>query len=136
MTHLNEAGLKPGRDFRLLEVPSFASAILSLQKGDADAAVSAPGALVQMTNEMRDSVRPVVDTGEYVNLIILSHPRLEKKLSGLLGNALLKFGNTTGEGKQFLASTGFGSIIPVTPKDMNNLDRYTPETKRLLDLTH
>jgi phosphonate transport system substrate-binding protein len=134
LTHLNEAGLKQGKDFQLLEVPSFASAILSLQKGDATAAVSAPGALVQMAKEMRESVRPVVDTGEYVNLIILSHSRMDNKLSGLIHNALLRFGNTTKEGKQFLSNTGFGNIIPVTAKDMNSLDRYTPETKRLLNV--
>ena len=135
MTHLSEAGLKPDRDFKLLEVPSFASAILSIQKGEANAAVSAPGALVQMTKEMRESVRPVVDTGEYVNLIILSHPRLEKQLSEVISKALLKFGSSTIKGKQFLENTGFGSIIPVSSKDMNGLERYTSETRRLLNAT-
>jgi len=135
MSRLHDIGLKPGIDFNILEVPSFASAILSVQKGDATAAVSAPGALAQMPAEIRNSVRSIVDTGEYINLIYLAHPRLGKKLTDSLNRALLKFGNGTSEGKQFFISTGFGGFIPTTAKDMNTLDRYVADTKRLLDKT-
>ncbi len=133
MTHLRDNGLQAGTDFSLLEVPSFASAILAVQKGDAAAAVSAPGALMQMPRELRESVKPVVDTGEYINLIFLTHPRLGRKTSDSLSRALLKFGNETNEGKQFFSSTGFGSFVPATTKDMNSLDRYVAETRRLLN---
>jgi phosphonate transport system substrate-binding protein len=133
MTHLGEDGLKPGTDFHLLIVPSFAAAILAVQKGDALAAVSAPGALVQMAPELRASVRPVLDTGDFINLIYLAHPRLGKTTVDKLNHALLKFGNDTSEGKQFFSSTGFGSFVPATAKEMNSLDRYVAETKRLLD---
>ena len=85
-----------------------------------------------MTPELRESMKPVVDTGEYINLIFLAHPRLGKATADQLNKALLKFGNETTEGKQFFSSTGFGTIIPATAKDMNSLDRYIAETKRLL----
>lgn len=133
MTYLHETGLKAGADFKLLSVPSFESAILAIREDDAQAAVSAPGALVQMKKELRDSVIPIVDTGEYINLIFLSNPRMPKTDSDLLEKALLKFGRDTKEGKQFLISTGFGSIVPATTKDMNSLDRYVAETKQLLN---
>lgn len=135
MSYLRENGLQSGTDFRLLEVPSFASAILSVQKGDAIAAVSTPGALAQMPQELRESMRPIVDAGEFISLVFLSHPRLGKKYTDLLNKQLLKFGRESNEGKQFLSSTGFGTIIPVSAKDMNSLDRYVAETKRLLDET-
>lgn len=133
MTYLNDKGLKAGTDFKLLSVPSFESAILALREGDAQAAVSAPGALVQMKKELRDFVTPIADTGEYINLIFLGNPHLAKTDSDLIDKALLKFGRDTHEGKQFLIDTGFGSIIPVTSSDMNSLDRYSAETKRLLN---
>lgn len=133
MTHLKENGLQEGSHFRLLDVPSFASAILAVQKNDAQAAVSAPGALAQMPPELRNSVRAVVDTGDYINLIFLAHPRLGKTTAEQINKALRKFGDDTSEGKQFFNSTGFGSFIPVTAKDMNSLDRYVAETKRLLN---
>lgn len=132
MTWLQENGLHSGIDFKLLEVPSFESAILSIQKGDATAAVSAPAALAQMRNDLRESVNTIVDTGEYINLVFLTNPRMDIKQSALLNNALLTFGNETTEGKLFLNHTGFGSLIPATAKDMNSLDRYISETKRLV----
>ncbi|MFA6901648.1 MAG: phosphate/phosphite/phosphonate ABC transporter substrate-binding protein [Gallionellaceae bacterium] len=135
MSHLRENGLKPATDFKVLEVPSFASAILSVQKGEASAAVSAPGALAQMAPELRESVQPLVDTGEFISLVFLAHPRLGKKLEQLLSKELLKFGNDTSEGKKFFTSNGFGGIVTVTTKDMKSLDRYIADTKRLLDET-
>jgi phosphonate transport system substrate-binding protein len=132
MTYLRESDLQPGTHFQLLEVPSFASAILAVQKGDAVAAVSAPAALAQMPRELSESVRPVVSTDELFNLIFLAHPRLGNATAEQLNKALLKFGNESSEGKQFLISTGFRGIIPASSTDMNSLDRYVTETKRLL----
>jgi len=132
MTWLQGKGLRSGIDYHLLEVPSFASAILSVHKGDAIAAISASAPLAQMPKELRESVIPLLDTGEYISLVILSHPRLGKAYADRISRALLKFGRESNEGKQFLASTGFGSIIPVSPGDMNGLDRYVAETKRLM----
>jgi phosphonate transport system substrate-binding protein len=132
LSSLREIGLKPGTDFRLLEVPSFASAIMSVQKGDAMAAVSSPGILTQMPKELTASVRTIMDTGEYLRIIFLTHPRIEKKYAMLIKQALLKFGNETNEGKQFLISTSSGAIVPVSTKDMDSLDRFAAETKRLL----
>lgn len=133
MDYLHENGLQSGTDFRLLEVPSFVSAILSVQKGDAMAAISSPSPLAQMHPELRESVRPVLVTNEYISLVFLAHPRLAKTTADLLKNELPKFGSESHEGKQFLSSTGFGAIVPVTEKEMRSLDRYVAETKRLLD---
>jgi len=132
ITWLRENGLHSGTDFQLLEVPSFTSAILAVHKGDAMAAISAQAVLNQMTQELRESVRTIAVTGEYIPLVFLAHPRIEQKYAALLNTELLKFGNETIEGKQFLSSTGFRTIIPATTKDMNSLDHYVAETKRLL----
>lgn len=135
LAYLHENGLQQDIDFQLLEVPSFASAILAVQKGDAMAAITAKGVIAQMPQELRESVRTIVVTGEFIPLVFLANPRIGKKYADLLNTELLKFGNETNEGKQFLTSTGFGTIIPATTKDMNSLDRYVAETKRLMDET-
>ncbi len=135
MTYLRENGLQAGIDFHILEVSSFASAILSVKKGEAIAAISAPGALAQMPEELRDSVKPFIDTGEFVSLIFLAPPRLGKINMERLQSALLKFSSQSKEGKQFFGNNGFGSIVPVTPKEMNSLDHYIAETKRLMKAT-
>ena len=132
LAYLRENGLQADIDFQLLEVPSFASAILAVQKGDAIAAITAKGVFAQMPQELRESVKTIVATDEYIPLVFLAHPRIEKKYADILNKALLKFSNETNEGKNFLTNTGFGTIIPTTTKDMNSLDRYVAETKRLL----
>jgi len=135
ITYLRESGLQPGTDFQILEVPSFASAILAVQKNDAMAAFSASGPLKQMPQQIRDSMRPVAVAGEFFPLVFLAHPRLDESTTKLLSKELLKFGSETNEGKLFLSSTGFGTIIPATATDMRSLDRYVSETKRLLNET-
>lgn len=135
MNYLRENGLQAGTDFHLLEAPSFASAILLVQKAEASAAVTTDAVLSQMPREMRESVRPIVDAGEFSNLVFLAHPRLGKNITNLLSKTLLKFGNDIHAGKQFFNSTGFGGIVAVTAKDMQNLDRYITETNRLLSET-
>lgn len=136
MTFLREKGMNPGTDFQPLEVPSFASAILSVQKGTAGAAISAPAALAQMPLDLHESVQAIMNTGEFISQVLLVHPRLGKSEVEQINKALLRFGNESNEGKQFLYSTGFGSIIPATARDMSSLDRYIAETRRLLDHTH
>lgn len=135
MTYLRENGLKSGIDFQPLEAPSFASAVLLVQKGKAGAAISAPGALAQMPHELSESTQTIINTGEFISQVLLAHPRLSKTEVVLINKALLKFGKESDEGKLFFSNTGFGTMIPATAKDMASLDRYIPETKRLLDQT-
>ena len=135
LNYLSKKGLNTS-NLHFLLVPSFASAILSVQKGEADAAISASGALAQMPIEIRESVRKVVDTGEFISLVFLSHPRLDKQFSSQLTRTLLQFGNQSDVGKQFFSKNGFGTVIPVTEKEMSLQDAYLPETKKLLREAH
>jgi len=132
LSYLDEQGLRSDTDYQLLEMPSFASAILSVQKGEAMAAVSAPGILAQMPEELSGSVTTIAHTGEFLRNIFLSHPHMERSYADLIKHALLKFGSDSDEGKKFIRGTGSGAIIPVTASDMGSLDRYIAETKRLL----
>lgn len=135
MTNLRDIGFVPEVDFQLLKVTTFPSAILSVQKGDAIAAITATAALAQMPNELSNSVRPILDFGEFASLIVLTHPRINKKDEKLISDALLQLTNETSGDKEFISSLGFGPLIPVTPKDMKSLDHYLAETNRILDET-
>ena len=132
MRWLSDHGLKAGKDYKILEVPTFPSALLAVQKGDAAAAISVAPVLAQIPREMKDALSTLEDTGEFLQFVFLTHPRMGKQTGSLLGKELLKFANETNEGKQFLSSTGFGSIVPVAASDMSSLDKFTTETKRLL----
>ncbi len=135
MTNIRDNGMEPDADFHLLKVGSFPSAILSVQKGEAIAAITASGAMIQMPKELSESVRVVLDAGDFMSLIILTHPRIDKNTVSLLTDALQKLSNESNRDKEFIANLGFGPLIPVTTKDMSGLDRFIPETKRILNET-
>ena len=132
MRWLSDHGLKANKDYTILDVPTFPSALLAVQKGEAAAAISVAPVLAQIPKEMKDGLSTLEDTGEFLQFIFLAHPRMGKKASSQLGKELLKFSSDTNEGKQFFVSTGFGSIVPVTASDLSSLDKYSAETKRLL----
>jgi phosphonate transport system substrate-binding protein len=133
--YLRQNSLRSGTDFKLLETASFNSAVLIVQKGEAAAAISAPGALAQMPDDLRDSVRILADTGDYTNLVFLANPRLGAADVDRLKHLLLQFGAESAEGRAFLKNTGFGSIIPTSEADLQRLDPYVAETKHLLGRT-
>lgn len=132
MRWLSDKGMKGNKDYKILEVPTFPSALLAVQKGEAMAAISVAPVLAQIPKELKDSLSTLEDTGEFLQFFFLTHPRMDKNDIALLSKELLKFAKETNEGKQFLASTGFGSIIQATSSDMSSLDKYSAETKRLL----
>lgn len=135
MTNIRDKGMEPDADYKLFELASFPSAILSVQKGEAMAAITATSAMAQMPKELSESVRVVLDSGEFMSLIILTHPRIDKHTVSLLTNALQKLSNETNRDKEFIANLAFGPLIPVSAKDMSGLDRFIPETKRILKET-
>jgi phosphonate transport system substrate-binding protein len=136
MTKLRENGLLPGIDFSLLEVPTFPSAILTVQKNEAAAAFTAKAPLTQMPKELQESVKTIVDAGDYSNLLVIANPHITKSDTDLISNTLLKFNTDKATGEKFIAGLGFGPLIPVTASDMKNLDRYMPDTMRLLSVTN
>jgi len=133
MAYLSENKLLPGKNFKLLEVPSFPSAIISVQKGDAAAACTASPPFSFMPKELQDSVEILADMGTISGLVILARPGMKKLTLNKLIQTLLKINEDPNGGKQFITSLGFGPLIPITSNDMSGLDRYVAETKRLLN---
>lgn len=129
---MHEHGLEEKRDYTLATSVSFNTAILTVQRGEAAAARTAPAAMRQMPAELRDSVRILGDTGDYTNLICLANPRLDKHEIAQFKALILRFAADPQLGRAFLSATGFGSIIPATAADMKLLDTYVPETRRLV----
>jgi len=129
---LHEHGLEEKRDYTLTTAVSFNTAILTVQRGEAAAAVTAPAAMQQMPAELRDSVRILGDTGDYTNLVYLANPRVGRREVAKIKALILRFGADTQAGRAFLSTTGFGSIVPATAADMKRLDSYVPETRRLV----
>ncbi|MGV8933771.1 MAG: phosphate/phosphite/phosphonate ABC transporter substrate-binding protein [Gallionellaceae bacterium] len=135
ISSLRKSGLKEGVDYTILEVPSFTSAILSISKGEAMAAITAQVVIQQMSGDLQDSVKLLLDAGEFSNLVILTHPRISKSESVKIADILQNFQLKTKEGKSFISNIHFGEMLAVTAQDMQSLDRYTAETNHLMNIS-
>lgn len=131
LTGLEKQGLVAGRDFKLVELSSFNSAVLAIERGEVQAAVTALAPFHQMPPEQRRNLRIVAEMASFPSLIYIVHPRMSASRREKLARSLHRFGKEPA-GRAFFAATGFGDFVPVTPAEMRRLDPYVRETRRLL----
>lgn len=129
---LRKQGMTPQVDFRLIQTVSHNTALLTVQRGEASAAITTSGVLKQVPDELRNSVKPLALISELRGLIFATGPHLTETSKNAIKAALLQFAQESIEGKTFLKSTGFNSLLPVSESEMKLLDPYLLETKRLL----
>lgn len=129
---LRKQGIKPQVDFRLIQTVSHNTALLTVQRGEASAAITTSGVLKQVPDELRNSVKTLALISELRGLVFATGPHLTETSKNALKTALLQFAQESAEGKAFLKSTGFNSLLPVSESEMKLLDPYLLETKRLL----
>jgi len=128
---LRDRGLQPGSDFKLLAAASHNSGVLSVQRGESQAAIVSVTALQQMPDELKDSVRVLATTGEVPHVMYLAHSRLDPAEMDKLRNALLRFAESP-EGRAFLQANGFEGLRPVEEVDLKRMDPYVKELKHML----
>ena len=128
---LHDNGLIPDTGVTILTVASHNNAVLAVQRGDAEAAITENSALAQMPAELRNSVRVIAQTAPMPHVMYLVHPRLGREQIERLKAALLKFPETLA-GRTFLKDSGFEGIRPINEVDLKSMDPYIKELKRLL----
>lgn len=131
---LLDTGLGP-EDVSLLEVSTHNTAVLAVQRGEVEAAVTEAVALRQMPPALREAVRVIAQTPAAPHVMILAHPRLGGLQIERIKRALLDF-PATREGRQFFKESGFGGIRAANENDLRLLDPYQKELKRLLQMTY
>lgn len=128
---LEKKGLLAGRDFTLVDTPTPVSAVLAIERGDAQAAITALAPFNQMSAEQRRNLRIVVDTGDFPSLVYVAHPRVSLAQREKLTKSLLRFGQGPA-GRAFFEVNKFGGFSAVRPQDMSRLDPFLKGTRRLL----
>lgn len=128
---LRDRGLQPGTDFKLLAAASHNSGVLSVQRGESDAAITEAAALKQMPDELKDSVRVLATTDEVPHVMYLAHSRLGPAETDRIKTALLHFAESP-EGRTFLQANGFEGLKPVDDADLKRMDPYVKELKSML----
>lgn len=129
---LQNVGLRP-EDVSLLEMPTHNTAVLAVQRGEVEAAITERVALTQMPEALRQAVRIIAQAPAAPHVMILAHPRLGAARIESIKRALLNFPGTR-EGRQFFNESGFEGLRLVNDSDLRTLDPYQKELRRLLEM--
>lgn len=129
---LEQRGLKAGTDYALRITAPHNTAVLSVMRGDTDAAIVGSGPYQLMPAELRDGVRILANMGTVINATFMAHPKLSADARARIKRALLTFANESPEGKKFVQDNEFGGMKLLTSKDLKTMDTYTKEAKLLL----
>lgn len=129
---LKKQGMTPQVDFRIIQTVSHNTALLTVKRGDASAAIITSGVLKQIPDDLRNSIKTLALISELRGLVFACHPRMPQATNAALKTALLHFSYESPEGRAFLRTTGFNSLLPISESEMKLLDPYVVETKRLL----
>lgn len=115
--------LRAGTDYDLREVSSHATAIRAVAIGDADAAISSPSVLQQVSEDMRDRVVSFPSRLRMPHQFILAHARLGSETVQVIRDALGRLGDTE-RGKAFFKAGGFKGLVPVEADDIERARPY------------
>lgn len=120
---LHRHGLIPELGYRLERSASHNNAILTVYRGDADAAITEPAVYEKFTPDIRRELRVLARTDQVPHIMLMAHKRLPAADYARLKAALLAF-TRDGDGRQFFETTGLGNMVPVTDADMEQLHPF------------
>lgn len=118
-------------DMRIVSSVTQNSSLLSVAQGDVDAAITALFTLNQIPEGQRKDIRTIYTTDRLPNVMFLANRRTAIGEREKMRNALLDFGKTPA-GERFFSDSGFSGLTPLTEAYMKTIDRYVPETRRIL----
>jgi len=121
-------------EIRIVPAASQNSALLSVANGDVDAAITVNFALGQVPAERQKDLQVLFQTPETPGVpstLILVHPTMPASDRDRLEAALKRFARTE-TGQQFLRTSHYRDVAPVTHEGLLSLDRYLPELRRLI----
>lgn len=121
------------QDIQYVPVNSQNTGILTVARGEADAAIIAHFALDQSPQEQRNAVRSIFRSPELPNVTFLLDSKLSAAEREQIGRSLLRLPKTT-EGSNFLEQSKYQGIVPTNNEFMKSLDPYLAETRRQLGL--
>lgn len=125
---LQQHGLTPGRDVRLLRSPSHNNAMMRVIHGDATAAVSSSADFEKLAPTLQAQLRLLTKTRQIPHMMIMAGPRLAPAEQERLRHALVRF-TRAGPGARFFDITGLGDMAPIRDTDMARLKPFLQPLK-------
>lgn len=129
---LRDKGLAYGKDFNFHWAGTHGNVALVVQRGETAAGIIGTLPLKQLPDSISHQLR-VLDVSPAIDSqMILAHPRRGADIQQIRG-ALLQFEQSPA-GQQFFRTTGLGGLKIINTKDLEQLDPYAKEVKRMLEL--
>lgn len=125
---LQEHGLLPGRDYRIVRSVSHNNAVMTVYRRQAAAALTSAAVFEQLPREIRRELRVLAMTREVPHMMVMAHPRLSQSEYEHLQSSLLAF-TSNGPGRAFFEATGYGGMVPITDLDMKRLRPFLQHLK-------
>jgi phosphonate transport system substrate-binding protein len=124
---LQDNGLVPGRDVQIEFVRSTTTAVLAVERGEADAMVAATGMLRDLAENPDSTVRSTITLGEIPTPVFVARPGLPAALVTQVRDALLSFSPESTRGGLSQAPFRSGSV-----RDLDRVEPYAEQARRLL----
>lgn len=131
MQWLAEQGLNAGRDYELVELATFSSALQALQRNEVALAIVADLSLKQAPRAVMNEVQVWRTLPAVPTLVWAVSPRLQGQ-SAPIRAALLNFTPALALGEKFYKATGFGGMRGVTDDMLRALDPYADRARALM----
>lgn len=127
---LAEQGVRPGREFEVLGVPTFSGAAHAVQSDQAALGIVSTATLKQVPPLVAQGVQVLHELPSIPYTWAIS-PKLRAE-GARVQEVLVRFSDKLPEGKKFFDATNHGGIEPVTDAFLRSIDPYVDETRRLL----
>ena len=125
---LQDHGLTSGKDYRIVRAASHNNAIITVYRGEADAALTSSAEFENAAPEVVRELRLLTKTRKVPHMMIMAHPRLSAVEYERLKRALLAF-TRDGAGHRFFEITGYGDMGTITDADMARLQPFLQHLK-------
>ena len=129
---LEQKGLRAGNDFTLRVTAPHNTAVLSVMRGDIDAAIVGSGPYQLMPAKLHSGVRLLANLGTVINATFIANAKLSKEERAQIKATLLSFANETPEGRKFTKDNEFGGMRPLSSSDLKTMDSFAREAKQIL----
>lgn len=129
--HLALNRLKPGVDVTVRPMGSHANSLAALEAGESAAAVVSVTALKQVGGDWENRIRILARAEHLPPLLYLAHQRLGTNTIAQLQRRLLAFANEQPAGRKFCEALGHGGLRPIPEADMQALDPFVNELKKM-----
>jgi ABC-type phosphate/phosphonate transport system substrate-binding protein len=131
---LRDAGLKPGIDVTIKNLPNHGAAVNHVISGDVSAAIVSDRALMQMPISIQNKIIVAYtwDKGAAPGIVYLGSPNLPREKLEQIKKAIHEFAQQSPEGIKLMNAMGYGGLASIGPEDLRSLEPYGALLKKAI----